>query len=440
MRFEQRLNRREILRIGALSLMGGFAPSQPAAARDSGRRPCSCIFMLLQGGPSHHDLWDPKPQAGEDVRGPYGTIGTAIPGVRFGSLLPHTAKIADRLCLVRSMTHQFTNHIAGTYFTLTGSTNIIEEDRSAASDDFPGPGAVLNYLQPRPSSIPRSVSLPNWLSIPVVSERMPGQYGGFLGNVHDPLLLAGDPSSPTYQPLNLTMPEGLTSERLRDRLSLVGQLDSAARLIEKDLNQRYDHLRASAYDMLVDGRLRQALDLGREPAAMRDRYGRTKLGQSLLLARRLVEAGVQFVAYNAYFQRWDQHNNLKPVYDEIVPPLDAAYSTLVADLADRGMLESTLVVNTGEFGRTPQMNYKGGRDHWPNVYSSVLAGGGFRSGIVHGQSDSIGSEVLSDAVGPADVLATLYRQMGIDHRLELRDRLNRPLQLSDGRVLHELLA
>lgn len=439
MLFQPRLNRRELLRIGAVSVLSGLASGE-AAARPSSARPSNCIFMLLQGGPSHHDLWDPKPLAGEDVRGPYGTIGTSIPGIRFGSLLSRTAPLADRLCIIRSMTHQFTNHIAGTYITLTGSTNILDEDRGAVSDDFPGPGAVLNYLQRGTESIPRSVSLPNWLSIPVVSEHMPGQYGGFLGNVYDPLLLAGDPSSEAYQPLNLTLPESLSPGRLRERLSLVTQLDSGARLIERELNQRYDHLRASAYDMLVDGRLRKALDLSQESPALRDRYGRTKIGQSLLLARRLIEAGVQFVAYNAWNQRWDQHNNLKPVYDEIVPPLDAAYSALITDLADRGLLETTIVVNTGEFGRTPQVNYKGGRDHWPNVYSSVLAGGGFRAGIVHGQSDSIGSEVLSDAVGPADVLATLYRQMGVNHRLELHDRLNRPLQLSDGRVLQELLS
>jgi hypothetical protein len=436
---QDKLGRRELFRIGALSVLGGLISPRGASAKPAGAKPRNCIFMLLQGGPSHHDLWDPKPLTAEDVRGPFGDIATAVPGIRFGALLKGTAKVADRLCIVRSMTHKFTNHIAGTYITLTGSTNTVDEDRSAEGDDFPGPGAVLNYLQQEKSSLPRSVSLPNWLTIPVASDRMPGQYGGFLGSVYDPFLIEGDPSAAGYQPLTLSMPEGLSADRLRDRLSLVRQLDGAARLLERELNDRYDHLRQSAYEMVVDGRLQRALDLSRETPATRDRYGRTKIGQSLLLARRLVEAGVQFVAYNAYNQRWDTHNKLQKTYEEIVPPMDAAYSALIEDLAARNLLEDTMVVNTGEFGRTPRVNEKGGRDHWPNVYSTVLAGGGFRGGQVHGESDGLGAEVLSQAVSPADILATLYRQMGVSPTTSLRDRLNRPVPLSDGRVLEELL-
>jgi Protein of unknown function (DUF1501) len=436
------LTRRTLLQIGALSILGGVASrtSTTSAAGSAGRDARSCIFILLQGGPSHHDLWDPKPDASVEIRGPFESIETSLPGVRFGSLLGQTAKIADRLCVVRSMTHQFNNHIAGTYITLTGSTNQPNQDREAHSDDFPGPGAILNALERSTPSVPRSVSLPTWLSIPGPSNRMPGQYGGFLGSVRDPFLIEGDPAQAPYQPLSLSLPEGMNSQRLGDRLSLSSQLDRAARLLENGLDRQYDRLQQSALDLVVDGRVRKALDLSNEPATMRDRYGRTKMGQSLLVARRLVEAGVQFVAYNAFNQEWDTHGGLERRYQQIVPPVDQSFAALVADLEERGMLDRTLVVNTGEFGRTPQVNKDGGRDHWPNAYSTVVAGGGLKRGIVLGATDRHGGEVLTRPVSPADLLATLWHQLGIDPATEIHDRLNRPHRVSDGRVIRELIA
>jgi uncharacterized protein (DUF1501 family) len=209
----------------------------------------------------------------------------------------------------------------------------------------------------------------------------------------------------------------------------------AARLLERQLATRYDQLAASAYDLVTDGRVRRALDSADEPAASRDRYGRTKIGQSLLLARRLAEAGVQFVAYNAFNQEWDTHGGLLGRYRQIAPPMDRAFGTLVADLAERGMLADTPVVNTGEFGRTPAINKDAGRDHWPNVYSTVLAGGGVAGGRVVGASDSKGAEVADTPVAPADVLATMYAALGIPPDTVLRDRLDRPIKLSEGRVL-----
>jgi uncharacterized protein (DUF1501 family) len=269
---------------------------------------------------------------------------------------------------------------------------------------------------------------------------MPGQYGGFLGSVYDPFLIEGDPNKPEYKPLSLTLPNAMNSERLGARLTLAAQLDSAARLLEDDLNARYNRLSQSAYDLVVDGRVRQALDLSSESAAIRDRYGRTKFGQSLLVARRLVEAGVQFVAYNAFNQEWDTHGGLLGRYKQIVPPMDQAFAALVADLAERGLLDSTLVVNTGEFGRTPRVNKDGGRDHWPNAYSTVLAGGGLKQGMVYGESDHHGAEVLSRPVSPADLLATMWHQLGIAPTTEIHDRLHRPHRVSDGRVISDLIA
>jgi hypothetical protein len=430
--------RRELLRIGGLAVLAGATAPRWATGAGVEARRRSCIFIVLQGGPSHVDLWDPKPAASAEIRGPFATIPTAVPGVEFTEMLPGAAKVANRLCVIRSMTHKFTNHIAGTYIALTGSANQQDRDREAHADDFPGPGAVLNYLERQAPSVPRSVALPNWLSIPGPSNRMPGQYGGFLGGVYDPFVIEGDPSAADYRPLSLTMPDGMTPDRLKGRLSLMKQLDTHARLVEREMTRRYDRLFESAYELVADGRVRRALDLNQERPSTRDRYGRTKFGQSLLLARRLIEAGVQFVAYNAFNQEWDTHGDLERRYHQIVPPMDAAYSALVSDLGERGMLDDTLVVNTGEFGRTPVINQGAGRDHWPNVYTAVLAGGGIRGGQVVGKSDSKGAEVASHPISPADVLATMWRQLGISPATELRDRLNRPLRLSDGRVLEEL--
>lgn len=446
------LARRELLRIGGLSILGAVAPSSASTSdwqSSSGR---SCIFLMLQGGLSQLDTWDPKPDAVLEIRGPFRQNSTATPGVQFGELMARSAAVSEHLCVIRSMTHKFTNHIAGTYITLTGSEKQQDRDREAHGDDFPGPGAVLNYLKPTrtatpntvaggaaSSSVPRSISLPNWLSIPGPSNRMPGQFAGFLGSVYDPFLVEGDPSGKDYRPLALSMPEGVNDNRMGSRLALMRQLDSAARLLESELNQRYDHLQNSAYGMVVSGTVRNALDLTKEPDSLRDRYGRNRFGQSLLLARRLVEAGVQFVGFNEFNQKWDTHGGLIGRYQQIVPEMDAAFAALVQDLADRDMLERTLVVNTGEFGRTPQMNNLNGRDHWPNVYSTVLAGGGICGGTTFGQSDSRGAEVLSQPVSPADVLSTMWHSLGVAPNSELRDRLNRPIQLSDGRVLTELL-
>ena len=437
------VGRRELLRVGALSILGcagGDAFGRRVATAATAGPPADgwqrqCIFILLQGGASHIDLWDPKPRAVAEIRGPFRPIATTVPGIEFGELMERSATVADKLCVIRSMTHKFSNHIAGTYITLTGSNNQRDQDREAHSDDFPGPGAVLNALQTSPPGVPRSVSLPNWLSIPGPSNRMPGQYGGFLGAVHDPFIIEGDPNMSGYKPLALTPPEGMTNDRLGNRLELNRRLDGVARLLEKDTREQYDRLQQSAYDLVTDGRFRRALDLSEEPASVRDAYGRTKFGQSLLLARRLIEVGVQFVAHNAFNQEWDTHGGLLGRYQQIVPPMDRAFAALVADLADRGLLERTLVVNTGEFGRTPGINKDAGRDHWPNVYSTVLAGGGVRGGVVYGASDSKGGEPADRPVTPADVLATVYDRLGIAPKTELRDRLNRPIQLSDGTVL-----
>jgi hypothetical protein len=442
---QPRFDRRELLRFGALSVLspalGGSlgtaeASKLPATAAPAPAR--HCIFILLQGGPSHLDLWDPKPMAPAEVRGPFSTIATSVASIRFGQLLPRAAAIMQRLAVVRSMQHDFNNHIAGTYVTLTGSNDQPNQDREAKSEDFPGPGAVLNYLTPQ-QRVPPSVSLPTWLSIPGPSNRMPGQFGGFLGPVRDPFLIQGDPHMPGFKPLALSLPDAFSPERMRSRWELLSALNAATRHLEGQAMRNRDHLSQSAYELLIDPRVREALDLSKEPNSLREQYGLTKLGQSLLLARRLVEAGVQFVAYNAFNQEWDTHGGLEGRYKKLVPPMDQAFGALVEDLAARGLLDSTLVINTGEFGRTPLVNKLAGRDHWPSAYSTVLAGGGIRGGQVVGASDKHGSVVASQPVSPADLLATMWHLMGVAPDTELRDRLNRPQILSRGQVVRALV-
>jgi len=429
-------SRRGFLQLGSLSLL---APGLCYATEASLLKKRSCIFMHLQGGPSHLDLWDLKTQASAEVRGSYEPIDTTVPGIQFGELMQGTATVAKHLAVIRSMTHKFTNHIAGTYVTLTGSDNQRDTDREAHGDDFPGPAAILNYLEKGDAKIPRSISLPNWLSIPGPSNRMPGQFAGFLGSVNDPFLIKGDIHQPNFKPLSLTPHQDLNPERLQSRLQLFSQLDQAAWRFENQLCIRYDHLLHSAYNLVTDDRFRKALDISQEPDSIRDRYGRNKLGQSLLMARRLVEAGVQFVGFNEFNQKWDTHSSLVDRYSTIVPEMDQGFSALIQDLADRGMLEQTLVVNTGEFGRTPVINKNGGRDHWPNVYSTVMAGGGIQGGQILGASDNNGAEVIDKPTHPSDVLATMWQQLGINPRTEIIDRVNRPYMVSSGRIISELL-
>ena len=321
----------------------------------------------------------------------------------------------------------------------TGSKLQANTDREAAPDDFPGPGAVLNYLQPVPPKIPVSVSLPNWLSIPGPSNRMPGQYAGVLGSAYDPFLIKGDPAKKDFKPLSLSLPDDVPRARFQSRTALLEQIDQATRDLESVATKTRDRLYRTAIDLLTDPRVRDALDLSKESPQRRDRYGRNKIGQSLLLSRRLVEAGVKFVSYNAFNQNWDTHGAIENTYRTKVPQMEQAYTALIEDLEERGLLETTLVVNTGEFGRTPVINGNAGRDHWPQVFTTVLAGGGVRGGQVVGSSDSKGEAPAQRPVSPADFLATLWTVLGVDPHTELRDRLDRPLALSSGQLIGEIL-
>ncbi|MCA9105232.1 MAG: DUF1501 domain-containing protein [Planctomycetales bacterium] len=445
-----RWNRRDWMRIGAVSLGAMSLGTNPWSAASTatldastGDDPASashsCIFVLLQGGPSHIDLWDPKPLAGSDVRGSFAPASTSVPSVHFTELVPEMAKRFDQFSVVRSVSHPFANHIAGTYITLTGSYNQQDRDREAHGDDFPGPGAILPHLQPPRTEVPASISLPNWLSIPGPSNRMPGQYGGFLGAVRDPFVLEGDPNGDGFDPLGLKSGSALPIERLDDRRGLLTELDVASRWLDSEVRRSGDRYLQSAFELVCSGKFRTALDLGRESDETRDRYGRNKLGQSFLLARRLIEAGVRWVSINEFNQKWDTHGDLVRRYQDIVPPLDRAYGALLDDLSRLGLERECMVCLGGEFGRTPKINPQAGRDHWPNAYSMLLAGGKVRGGVAWGETDAQGAEVAAQGVRPADVLATLWQHLGIDPKTTIHDRLDRPYLVSEGRVLYELM-
>lgn len=431
--------RRQVLQIGALSLSGASALAESGGTK----RPATAkhgILVFLQGALSQHDVWDPKPNAPAKVRGPFSPIETALPGLRLTNLSPRTAQIADKIAVVRSMSHQFNNHIAGTYIALTGSTVQANVSREAAQTDAPGPGGLLNYLRRNQGGAPVAVSLPTWCGAPGESNPMPGQAGGYLGATHDPFLIQGEPHKPDFKPLSLTLPGEVPLARFNSRSQLLENLDAVTRDFETKGTRTHDRLYASAVDLLANPKFRDALDLTKESPALREKYGMTKIGQSLLLARRLVEAGVTWVTFNEFNHIWDFHADLEPNNKDMVPQLDRAYSALIADLCDRGLHDSTLVINAGEFGRTPVINKKAGRDHWPDVYSLAISGGGIRGGQIYGASDSRGAYPTTPPVSPADLYATIWTCFGIDPATEVFDRAGRPYPVSTGRAVDGLLA
>jgi hypothetical protein len=443
-----RVSRRRMLQIGGASLLG---LSLPRLLRADGERAASglparadhCIIVFLNGGPSHLDMWDLKPEAPREIRGEFKPIATSVPGVHFGEHLPRLAREMHRCTLVRSMHHSVNNaHAAAVYTGLTGHDRG-EIGGGAKSTDHPAIGSVLGLLRP-----PRAPVVP-FVSMPYVTQEgaggppQPGFFGGLLGRTRDPLFVLRDPNSPIF-----AMPElGLGAEVGADRLDARRRLlDGLVGLSGED---RAAHEMAGfqrrAFDLLFSPATQRAFQLEREPVSVRERYGRNIYGQSVLLARRLIEAGTRVACIswapdaNA---TWDTHGgNFAKLKTALLPQLDLAASSLLRDLADRGLLERTVVAVMGEFGRSPKVNAAAGRDHWNFCYSLLLAGGGFKGGFVYGASDKIGGRPSQNPVTPADVVSTIYTCLGIDPALELQDRLARPFALVPwGNPIGELLA
>jgi hypothetical protein len=440
-----RISRRQVIQAGAASYLGLSLP-QLLAAKESRKVNDSsadaCIVIFLNGGPSHLDMWDPKPDAPAEVRGEFKPIQTSVPGVLFGEHIPKFAKQMHRCTVIRSAHHSVNNaHAAAVYCALTGHDRG-EIGGGARPDDYPCIGSVVGMQRPPANAVPPHVLLPFITKEGAGGPPQPGFFGGWLGKTHDPLIILRDPNAPDFALPELTLGPDIDPNRFDARRQLEMKLAATRRGSSAD---DLEGIRAKAYDLLTAPAMREAVRIDREPAKLRDAYGRNIYGQSVLLSRRLIEAGsrVACVSWapdaNA---TWDTHgNNFKSLKNTLLPQLDAAFSTLLDDLDSRGMLERTLVCVMGDFGRTPKINGQGaGRDHWNFCYSLVLAGGGVKGGYVHGASDKIGAKPSRNPITPADVIATVYECLGVPHDLELRDRLARPFTLCPwGHPIREVL-
>jgi hypothetical protein len=432
--------------LGALSLFwtDWLQAAATGPARGKGRAR-SVILIFNCGAPSHLDLWDPKPDAPDTVRGPFQPLATNVPGIRVSELLPHLARRADRYAIVRTVHHRHTQHNSGMYWSIVGRPYSIDNTLiNPTRTDYPSFGTLVGWLARRDGY---SGALPPYVITPAphcdsTVYITPGQYGGCLGAKYDPLVLHSDPNAPNFKVPNIALAEGVTSERLRERASLLGQLGSLPPRIEVPALHDFDANESKAFALVSSPEVQRAFDLSREAPRVRDHYGRHSWGQSHLLARRLIEAGVRFVTtVNGPSITWDTHkDNFKELKNRLVPPMEQAFAALLDDLVERGLLDSTLVVWLGDFGRTPLINKDAGRDHWPACYSAVLAGGGIRGGQVIGESDHIGAYPKSQPVTPADIHATVFTALGYDPQaITYLSPEGRPFPLSDGEPIRALL-
>jgi hypothetical protein len=451
-RFGTRLSRRELIRVGAIGLGGLTLPGlfrlQQAAAAPG--RAKSVILLFLSGGPAHQDMWDLKPDAPEEIRGSFRPIATNVPGIAICEHMPRMARLADKCAIVRSVHHLQSNHPAAAYWMMIGSPIARPANEAGAMSrlDRPHPGSALAHVlgAPAGANVPPFVMLPEAIQ-PNGPERS-GQHAGFLGAAFDPYRINSDPNLPEYSAGALGLPAELTAQRLTARRALLDRLGAEGRLRDcGESPEDFDVQYGRAFDLIASPAVQRAFDIAAEPESVRDRYGRHVFGQSVLLARRMVEAGVRLVHVNWVRhdngkggQGYDSHrNHLEWARTQLLPPTDAAFSSLVEDLDQRGLLHETLVIMMGEFGRTPKFNSAGGRDHWPQCFSVVLAGGGIRGGQVHGASDKAAAYPALDPVTPGDLLATLYHCLGVDPRTVIHDAQNRPYVLADGEPLLSLM-
>jgi uncharacterized protein (DUF1501 family) len=451
------LTRRDLLHAGGLGLLGLSLPEllrNRAAAggrQSSGKRARSCIVLFLMGGPPQHSTWDPKPDAPAEVRGEIKPIATSVPGILFGELMPRLARQADKLCVLRAVSTDDNAHSSSGYFMMTGYPHQpmnFENANPGAPNNWPTLGAYVQQLRAgHGARLPAAVRLPHRI-FNTDGSVWPGQDAGLLGRASDPWLLRCEPASPASRVPDFNLSADVPLSRLEGRLGLLDAVNRRFDAAQAGLSRQYDAQAQQALDLLSSPSARAAFDLEREPEAARERYGRSQFGQSVLLARRLVEAGVGLVQVN-WFRGpnepmdnpcWDSHTKeTERLRTVLVPPMDQAFAALLDDLAARGMLDETLVVCMAEFGRTPKFNARAGRDHWGHVFSVALAGGGVRGGQVHGSSDKVGGYPKEGRVQPPDLLATIFHCLGFGPDAEVHDTLGRPLPLSRGRVIRQVL-
>ncbi len=465
--------------LGALTLPGLLGATEPQGFEDSpdarrrvfeppGSKPGkakSCIYVFLWGGPPQQDMWDLKPDAPQGIKSLFQPIDTVVPGVQVCDQLPLSARVMDKACVLRSLHHPSNVHEASVYHMLTGRQNptLISPRNFRRRTDFPNLGSVVSHFS-TPGIMPASVTIPRPIGHDGVTYS--GTYAGFLGPRHDPMELKEAPNSKDQPAHALAMPPDLDATRLIARRGLLSMMEEQDRLLQTKnvplsrragtVNTDFDGFHEQAYRMVASPVAKRAFSLDLEPPSIRDRYGRNEYGESFLLARRLVEAGVRLVSVIwMYFMPngrianvWDNHGGtdglgkitgyamLKEKY--CLPPLDLAYSALLEDLSQRGLLDETLVAVVGEFGRTPKINPTQGRDHWGMCFSALLAGGGIRGGQVYGSSDKHAAYPKDNPVSPEDFLATLYHALGVPPDAEIIDREQRPHRVCEGNAVSAL--
>lgn len=446
--FRQGLSRRRWLQVGAVGFLGiGLPELLRAESQERADQPKvrarSVIFLHQFGGASHHDTFDMKPAAPAGIRGEFQPIASSAPGLVVCEHLPRLAQQAHRFCLVRSVHHTTGNHNPAAYYSLTGHkplTDIVTANATAT--DFPAYGAIVDRFAPSQGRVPTAVSLPTMIADGPF--RTPGEFAGFLGKQHDPLFVTKNPNDPSFRVDELQLPLEVPLARVNDRRSLLAGLAAHARLGESIAAVRgMDAYQERALSLLTAPETQRAFNIHQEDPRVRDRYGRTTYGQSVLLARRLVEAGVRFVTvyYSPGIGGWDTHKaNFTTLKDSRLPITDQTVSALLDDLDQRGLLDETMVVWTGEFGRTPRINRDAGRDHWPQCYTVLMAGGGLKRGYIHGASDATGAFPREAPCTPDDLSATMFEALGIEPAAELRDQLNRPIPVSYGSPIAPLFA
>ncbi len=438
------VTRRRMLQVGGAGLLGLGLPQLLRAADNRISTPTAdaCILVFLNGGPSHIDMWDMKPDAPAEVRGEFKPISTSLTGLQLCEHLPRMARVMHHCALIRSAHHSVNNaHAAAVYCGLTGHDRG-EVGGGTKPTDHPAIGSVLGLMRPPQTAVVPYVSMPFVTAEGAGGPPQPGFFGGLLGRTRDPLFVLRNPNDRNFAMPELALGPDLAGERFEARRRLLNQLTEGK---ADGRAQEMDGFQARAIDLLTSPATKKAFELDREPLAVRDAYGRNIYGQSVLLARRLIEAGTRVACVswapdaNA---TWDTHgNNFTKLKDELLPQLDMAISSLLKDLLDRGRLSRTLVVVMGEFGRSPKVNKGAGRDHWNFCYGLMLAGGGIKPGIVFGSSDKQGAHPSNNPVSPADIVATIYRCLGIANDLELQDRQSRPFQLVPwGDPIREIMA
>ncbi|MEO2015873.1 MAG: DUF1501 domain-containing protein [Fuerstiella sp.] len=447
---QHRVSRRRVLEVGSSAAFGVtltdlLAASTSQASRPQGARfgqARSVVVIFLWGGPAQQDLWDPKPDAPSAIRSEFKPISTSVSGTQISEQLPKLAQQAERYTIIRSVTHRDFEHGSAAYTALTGYPHPLPgTNTTARPDDFPTYGSLVSRLTPTRRPVPDFVVLG-----PVMHQgaRPPlaGQNAGFLGPGFDALRVPDDPGEKSFRVDSVTLPEGVAQSRLAGRQSLLSSIDPTEQTFRNRRLAGLDDLYARAFGLLSSSETRRAFDLTGESALLRDSYTRTRFGQTLLMARRLVEADIPLITVNwskLNADQWDTHANNYPRLRKMLPPFDQALATFLEDLDTRGLLDSTLVLCLGEFGRTPTVNKGAGRDHWPDCYSLLIAGGGIAAGRTYGASNRTAAYPITNHVAPWDIAATMFHLKGIDPHSHISNRQGQPLPVSRGEVVSGLL-